>query len=214
MAKKSKSVEAVLEELKNGIRKGKYVPGQRLITSDVAVTMKTSLAPVREAIHMLAGEGLVEIVPNRGASVRTLSPKDLIDGIQVLQVVGDLGFKLFWPHHHRAELADYVKDVVDRIETAGSLRDRDAFFETIAESHRQVNDFTGNQFLNPVIDRLHLRYFYRQMSDLLPPDYWEQYIRNYKDIGDLMIQGDLRNTRRIWNGHCKWLIKLLSRNLD
>ncbi len=214
MDKKSRSVEAVLQELKTGIRRGRYVPGQRLVTSDVAAKMGTSLAPVREAIHMLAGERLVEIVPNRGASVRELSAQDLVDGIQVLEVIGALGLRLIAPRLAEEKVRTVLADAIAPIQEAGKLRDRDAFFTAIAYSHRLVNQYSGNSFLNPVVNRVHLEYFYRQMADLLPPDFWDQYMLNYQLAGDPLARGDAKASERAWVNHCRWLIKLLSKHLD
>ena len=51
MTKNNASVEVVLTELRTGIQRGRYAPGQRLITSELASHLKTSLAPVRSGGH-------------------------------------------------------------------------------------------------------------------------------------------------------------------
>jgi DNA-binding GntR family transcriptional regulator len=214
MKKSSKSVEVVIEELKTGIRNGRYVPGQRLITSDVAEKLGTSLAPVREAIHMLAGEGLIELIPNRGASVRQLTPRDLVDGVQALEVVGALALRLIAPRLAEPKVSSEIAEALAPIYDAGRRRDRDAFFSAIAKSHRLVNQYSGNSFLNPILNRLHLEYFYRQMADLLPSDFYEQYTLNYEATGEKLVEGDAKTAERNWVKHCRWLIRLLSKHLD
>ena len=97
MPRANASVEIVLTELRTGIQRGRYAPGQRLITSELASQMKTSLAPVREALHLLIGEGLVEMRPIAAPSVRTLTAQTFIDGLQVLEVVGGLALRLIAP---------------------------------------------------------------------------------------------------------------------
>lgn len=59
-------------------------PGQRLVTRTLAEEIGVSLAPVREALHRLATEGLVEHVPGAGAFVRSANPQDL-DELYVLR---------------------------------------------------------------------------------------------------------------------------------
>ena len=69
----------VKEELREAILAGKLEPGTRLRAEAVAERLNTSRTPVREALVLLAREGLVEIEPRRGASVRAFDAADLAD---------------------------------------------------------------------------------------------------------------------------------------
>lgn len=73
--------ETLAEKMYQGLRRkvlaGEFPAGAQLVNRTLAQEMNTSLAPVREAIHRLATEGLVEHIPGAGAFVRKLSPQDL-----------------------------------------------------------------------------------------------------------------------------------------
>jgi DNA-binding GntR family transcriptional regulator len=69
---------AVVEELKEELRAGDLVPGQRLVEADLAERFGVGRGVIREALRHLAAEGLVVIEANRGASIRRLSAQDLI----------------------------------------------------------------------------------------------------------------------------------------
>jgi len=56
--------------LREGIRAGRYVPGQRLVEADLAAEIGVGRNSLREAFSRLASEGLVLIEPHRGASIR------------------------------------------------------------------------------------------------------------------------------------------------
>ncbi|HZX69006.1 MAG TPA: GntR family transcriptional regulator, partial [Candidatus Elarobacter sp.] len=71
--------ETLVEELREAILTGRYAPGARLVQDDLAEAFGVSRIPLREALRRLEGEGLVLISPNRGAVVRTLAPKDVVD---------------------------------------------------------------------------------------------------------------------------------------
>src|SRR6202165_4723685 len=71
--------ESLVDALRDGILTGRYAPGTRLVQEDLAVAFGISRIPLREALRRLEGEGLVVISPNRGAIVRPLSPKDVVD---------------------------------------------------------------------------------------------------------------------------------------
>ena len=214
MPRTNASVEIVLTELRTGIQRGRYAPGQRLITSELATQMKTSLAPVREALHILIGEGLVEMRPNRGASVRTLTAQTFIDGLQVLEVVGGLALRLIAPKLKNPAVRLEIEQALEPIFEAGRRRNPHDFFTAIAASHRLVNEYSGNAYLNPILTRIHLEYFYRQMADLLPDSFWDRYTENYRITGGLLVRGDARGAERAWRQHVQWVIGLLRKHVN
>lgn len=67
------------DEIRQAIVEGRYRPGQRLVEQRVAEEFSLSRTPVREAIKMLAAEGLVSTEMNRGAVVRRLGVEDIED---------------------------------------------------------------------------------------------------------------------------------------
>ena len=68
-----------LERLRGLILTGEYGPEERLIEEQLAQRLGVSRTPVRQALTMLEAEGLVEIAPNRGATVCSFSIEDVWD---------------------------------------------------------------------------------------------------------------------------------------
>jgi DNA-binding GntR family transcriptional regulator len=73
----------VQEALRTAILEGRLEPGTRLRAETLADRLRSSRTPVREALLLLAQEGLVEIEPRRGATVRTFDAADLADLYEV-----------------------------------------------------------------------------------------------------------------------------------
>ena len=71
--------EVLIDALRDAILTGRYRPGERLVQDELAEAYGISRIPLREALRRLEGEGLVVISPNRGAIVRPLGPKDVVD---------------------------------------------------------------------------------------------------------------------------------------
>jgi DNA-binding GntR family transcriptional regulator len=71
--------EALIDALREAILTGRFQPGERLLQDELAAAFGVSRIPLREALRRLEGEGLVVISPNRGAIVRPLVPKDVVD---------------------------------------------------------------------------------------------------------------------------------------
>ena len=74
---------SVADYLSAAILNGRFVPGQRLIEAELTTNLGVSRGPVREAFRRLSAEGLIEIVPNRGAVVRRLS---MVEAIELFEI--------------------------------------------------------------------------------------------------------------------------------
>lgn len=79
--------EIVYEKLRAAIGDGELRPGQRLIQAELAERMGVSRIPVREALHRLGKEGLVELTPHRGAVVRRPSQHELEEAWRAIRVI-------------------------------------------------------------------------------------------------------------------------------
>lgn len=86
MSARRASVLAVTETIRDRILSGDYPPGHHLRETAVAADLNVSRTPVREALHRLAADGLVELYPNRGARVAGWSDEEVeeIFGLRVL----------------------------------------------------------------------------------------------------------------------------------
>src|SRR4051812_48970016 len=73
----SVSVADIVEWIRERIRRGRFVPGQRLVEADIIGELSASRSRVREALQRLSTEGLVTIEEFRGASVKRLSHDDV-----------------------------------------------------------------------------------------------------------------------------------------
>jgi DNA-binding GntR family transcriptional regulator len=83
-----RATERVAREVRAGLREGRYAPGQRLSEPDLMRRTGVSRSSVREALVQLAGEGLLTLAPNKGATIRHLTRSEA-QGIQL--VAGRLG---------------------------------------------------------------------------------------------------------------------------
>jgi DNA-binding GntR family transcriptional regulator len=74
---------AIVESLLSDVLHGRLRPGHHLVTKALADRFGVSHTPIREALIALAGVGIVDLLPNRGAIVRRLTPRDLHEMCQV-----------------------------------------------------------------------------------------------------------------------------------
>ncbi len=76
--------ERSYQSIRRMLSEGELAPGQRLVNRVLAKQIGVSVIPVREAIHRLASEGLVDHIPGSGAFVRNIDPQEL-DNLYVLR---------------------------------------------------------------------------------------------------------------------------------
>jgi len=77
----------IVDRIREGIHSGRFVPGQRLIEADLTEEFGASRSKIREAFRRLEADRLIEIRKNRGASVRGISRKEVVDTLVVLGAV-------------------------------------------------------------------------------------------------------------------------------
>jgi DNA-binding GntR family transcriptional regulator len=79
--------QAIVESLLADVFQGRLRAGQRLVTQDLAERYGVSHTPIREALIALAGVGIINLLPNRGAVVRRVSAKEVREVFQVRRVL-------------------------------------------------------------------------------------------------------------------------------
>lgn len=107
------------EQLQQLIYSGDIAPGERLNEAALALRMGTSRGPIREAIRMLTGIGLVVAVPNRGVFVRQISVREMLEIYELRALL--FGFAA-------QQAAEHLSDT-DRAEFAQLLDGMDAACE-------------------------------------------------------------------------------------
>jgi DNA-binding GntR family transcriptional regulator len=80
-------VELAVDRLRRDILSGRNDPGERLVEEQLTRRLGISRAPLREAMRLLAQQGLVEHIPRRGARVATLSDEDVQELYEVRDVL-------------------------------------------------------------------------------------------------------------------------------
>ncbi len=87
-------VDQTVNRIRQSIRIGDFVPGQRLVAAEISEELSASVSAVREALTRLAGEGLIDIQPHRGAVVRPQTREDIIEIFELREVIEGLAARL------------------------------------------------------------------------------------------------------------------------
>lgn len=173
--------DVVVDRLRDLIVEGVLPPGQRLNERLLCEQLGVSRTPLRESFKVLASEGLIEILPNRGATVAPLTTAELREVVDVLggleAVVGPLvvanidgaGIEQL-ESLHRAMLEHHRQ------------QDLPAYFRVNQEIHLLLVESTGNRTLLDTYTALNLRIRrYRYMANLAN-ERWAQAVAEHEEI--------------------------------
>ena len=202
-------VAHVVDNIIDGIGRGRYALGQRLIAADLAEEYGVSRAPVREALHMLAGEGVVELTQNRGAKIRRLSVGQLVDFLEFTETICSLGIRLAAPHMSEEPARAEMQARFDAIEDAWDRRHPSDFVMALYQYHVALNAFSGNEFVEFFYRRPYIRFYTMLLADLVPGRNWEQYILNYRLIHETLMEGDPHASVATFVSHIRWVLKFM-----
>jgi DNA-binding GntR family transcriptional regulator len=101
--------EKIRSSLEGAILQGKIKPGDRLIENELSHRLGISRGPIREAFRSMEKEGLIKMVPRKGAVVRSLSPEDLSETYEIISVLEGLAGRLFCERGTKGDLARLKK---------------------------------------------------------------------------------------------------------
>jgi DNA-binding GntR family transcriptional regulator len=86
--------QRVVREIVRGLYEGNYVPGQRLAEPELMEEFGVSRSTARESIRRMEAEGIVDVLPHRGAVIRRLTLKQAIDALLVMEACVGLAARL------------------------------------------------------------------------------------------------------------------------
>jgi DNA-binding GntR family transcriptional regulator len=143
--------EQVAELLRTRIYAHELAPGAWIDEQSLADEFGISRTPMREALKVLASEGLVELRPRRGCYVAELSERDLDEIFPVLAL---LEGRVAQEATHRAASADFsrLERIHADLERHAAAHDTDRFFEANQAFHGALQELAGNRWLSQLID--------------------------------------------------------------
>jgi DNA-binding GntR family transcriptional regulator len=211
---------ALVQSLLADVFSGRVRAGDHLVTQELADRHGVSHTPVREALIALAGIGVIDLVPNRGAIVRQVARREVIEVCQVRRVLECEATRLACGRIALAELDDLVAGL-RRLMT---VRDPGPSFIPEARAldtrlHDLIADSCGNAFLAHEIGRL--KTLFRAFRDVA----WEHdearndYRRLAQESGEHLAivealrAGDAKAARRAMARHIRSGIRYWSRAL-
>lgn len=194
--------DLIIRHIKNGVRSGKYVPGQRLIEGDIQDATGASRGPVREAMRRLAAEGLLEIPHQKGARVRRLSRTEIetlydvreaIEGLAARHAAANIGMETY-----RARL----KAALSSFESVydGSPQ---SYMDYNERFHGLIIEISRNEFLAKLLVQLQLPLFMMRLHAAINFVGAEKAHEQHLVIGKAILDGESRRAELEMRKHIR-----------
>lgn len=145
--------DVVFNTLRQAILTGELKPGERLMEIHLANKLGVSRTPIREAIRKLELEGLVIMIPRRGAEVAQITEKSMKDVLEVRRALDVFSVELACERITKEELAR-LKEACDRFEEATKTKDTKIIAQADVALHDIIVEATGNKRLMQLVNNL------------------------------------------------------------
>jgi DNA-binding GntR family transcriptional regulator len=181
--------QEVAERLRQRIFAHELTPGDWIDEQKLAEQYGISRTPLREALKVLASEGLVELRPRRGCYVTEISPQDLDD---IFPLMAMLEGRCVVDAIKKATPLDIVtlQTIHERLESAAREGRIDAFFEANQEFHRAIQELANNRWMLTVIQDLRKVLKLSRLHSLSLEGRLQQSLEEHRIIMAAVVAGD------------------------
>ncbi|MFG6079748.1 GntR family transcriptional regulator [Paracoccus litorisediminis] len=209
--------ERAYHDLRYRILTGRLAPGTTLLETELAGLLSLSRTPVREAVIKLEEEGLVEVRPRHGVTVKALSLQDFANILDVFSALEVRAFELTAERGLTPEQTRLLERMVEDMEVATASGDIARWSDLDDEFHSEVVALCGNQRLQTALNAFWGQQYRARMMILPTRPLPEESNAEHRSVLDALKQGDRALTRERHNAHRdradKQQLELLSRSL-
>ena len=171
--------EQVAQQLRRMLVEGEIAPGDKLLERALCDTLAVSRTPLREAIKMLATEGLVELLPNRGAIAVRLSVDDIRHTFEVMAGLEALSGELAAARITPGEL-DEIRALHFEMMAAWTRRDLSAYYRLNARIHAAIKAAARNPVLTQVYQQVNARLQALRFRSNQDEDKWRRAVQEHE----------------------------------
>ena len=190
--------EEVAEQLRQRIFRRELEPGSWIDELKIAEEFGISRTPLREALKVLAAEGLVTMKVRRGAYVTEMSEKDLRDVYHLLSLLESDAAGVV-AERATPEQQQTLRDLHAELESAAG--NREAFFSVNERFHMALLDMADNRWRSQMVADLRKVMKLNRHNSLFKQGRIEDSLNEHRAILNAMLARDAEGTRRAMQAH-------------
>ena len=181
--------DVVFNTLRQEILTGKLKPGERLMEIHLADKLGVSRTPIREAIRKLELEGLVIMIPRRGAEVAQITLKSLEDVMEVRRALDVLAIELACERMNQEEMESLIQ-AYENFSAAVKTKDTRKIASADVAFHDIIVQSTGNARLIQLVSNLSEQMYRYRFEYLKDATSHEMLQREHKEMYESILRKD------------------------
>ena len=192
--------EQAAHRLREMLVEGRIPPGAKLNERELSKVLNLSRTPLREAIKMLAAEGLVELLPNRGAIAVELSEADVLNTFEVMAGLEAQSGELAAQRITDAELNE-IKALHFEMLAAYTRRDLPTYYRLNSAIHCAINAAAKNPVLTATYKQVNARLQALRFRSNQDGEKWKGAVKEHELMIDALTARDAQAMRAVLAGH-------------
>lgn len=192
--------QAVAARLRDLITEGALAPGTRLNERLLCEQLHISRTPLREAFKVLATEGLIALLPNRGAQVVKMSRDEVVQTFDVMGALEGLSGELACQHVTAAELA-VLRELHRQMAACHKRGDLPGYYRLNREIHERINEAARNPVLTRVYRNVNARLHALRFRSNFDRAKWDAALAEHEQMLLALEKRDGERLRRILVEH-------------
>ncbi|MGE0797902.1 MAG: GntR family transcriptional regulator [Lautropia sp.] len=182
--------ERVAASITKGLLRREYSIGQRLLEADLTERLGVSRSTVREALKILQSQGVVDIVPHKGAVVRGLTLTDAHDLLAVLEVLTGLAARLAATNIHRGDNRERFAAAAQPLIAPSEGNELERILDERAQFYQAMFDVADNEDLDRAMPNWRAHLFRNQFYGVLTRRHLQAMVAEYRQITEAILSGD------------------------
>jgi len=192
--------DQVAARLRTMLVEGRIAPGAKLNERELCEQLRVSRTPLREAIKLLAAEGLVDLLPNRGAVAVKLTEADVQNTFELLATLEGMSGELAAQRITDAEL-QAIRALHFEMMAAFTRRDLSAYYRLNAQIHAAINAAAKNPVLTRTYTQTNARLQALRFRSNFDERKWKRAVKEHSQMIDALAAHDAPALRQLLITH-------------
>lgn len=190
----------ITNRLRHMILEGQLQPGEKIREKVLTEQFGVSRTPLREALKVLASEGLLELIPHRGTVVTTQSGEEIAEVFQVLAALEGLAGELA-ATNASTETIDNIRVMTGELRRSYEETDRPNYFRINQDIHKALLNASGSETLVKTHELLAHRVQRARYQANLTPARWRAAVEEHEAITEALGDRNAKKTGQLMKEH-------------
>jgi DNA-binding GntR family transcriptional regulator len=209
--------EEVANRVRELIRDGRLKKGDKIAEKEICDLLGISRTPLREALRVLSSEGLIVMVPHRGAHVAEPSMQEIRQMFEVMAILEGTCARVAAEKMTDAQLRK-IERLHEKLETHYRAGDHEKYLKVNHDYHVLIQKMSGNKVLDEVVNGLRQKILLYRYRQLYQPDRFDASMKEHRDLFEAFRARDAQRAEQVMKAHlmsqCEALVSLYQDSED